>query len=88
MIDRLRNFDDLAVEPVSTRTFKVLSMRSSSALVCPFCIACFPMTITTFVHLAGELVSKRMMKDPTMYSSFPQAAKKIISQQGVKGLYR
>eukprot|EP00281_Chroomonas_sp_CCMP1168_P025285 CAMPEP_0206238082 /NCGR_PEP_ID=MMETSP0047_2-20121206/14621_1 /ASSEMBLY_ACC=CAM_ASM_000192 /TAXON_ID=195065 /ORGANISM="Chroomonas mesostigmatica_cf, Strain CCMP1168" /LENGTH=337 /DNA_ID=CAMNT_0053662585 /DNA_START=120 /DNA_END=1133 /DNA_ORIENTATION=+ len=38
--------------------------------------------------LPGELVSKRMMKDPTMYKSFPSAARTIISQQGIKGLYR
>jgi solute carrier family 25 S-adenosylmethionine transporter 26 len=45
-------------------------------------------SVGALFFLPGELVSKRMMRNPGMYSSFPMAAKTIIGSEGVKGLYR
>lgn len=45
-------------------------------------------SVGALFFLPGELVSKRMMKNPGMYSSFPSAARTIIGSEGVKGLYR
>lgn len=45
-------------------------------------------SVGALFFLPGELVSKRMMRDPSMYKSFPSAAQTIIKAEGVTGLYR